>query len=88
MFEDQFEEATEVAIIKIQSKINVTYDDAILLGSCIAHAYFEIEGDAMILANKFDLDDYELAALTKDKKFFEKTYNGFCEDKYVTYYGV
>lgn len=87
MFADQFEEHLEMAIIKIQSKINVTYEDAVLLGSCIAHAYFEIEGDAVILANNFDLEEYEIAALTKDKTFFDKKYNEFCEDKFLAYYG-
>lgn len=86
MFSDNFDEVAEMAIIKIQSKINVTYQDAILLGSCIAHAYFEIEGDAMILANKFDLEEFELAALTKDKEFFHKKYEEMCRDRYLSAY--
>jgi len=87
MFAERFDEVTEIAIIKIQSKIKVTYQDAILIGSCIAHAYFEIEGDAMTLANRFDLQEYELAALTKDKSFFHKKYDECVRDNFLAYAG-
>lgn len=84
MFDEKFDEYFEIAIIKIQSKINVHYDDAVLLGNCIAHAYFDIEGDAMILANRFDLYEHELAALTGNKEFFYKKYNEFIVHRFVS----
>jgi hypothetical protein len=84
MFEDRFDDDFEMAIIKIQQGINVAYDDAILLGNCIAHAYFEIEGDAMILANKFDLTIPELAALTGNKGFYQKESEEYYVNKFVS----
>jgi hypothetical protein len=72
MFAEKFEEDFEMAVIKIQQFVKVDYKEASLLGSCIAHAYFEVEGDAVELANKFDLRQYELAALTKNKNLYQK----------------
>ncbi len=77
----------ESAIDKIRKKISVTYQDAELIGHCIAHTYFEIEGDADILVSKFDLDEVELSALTKDEKFFMQKYEEKVQENYLAYYG-
>lgn len=86
MFAEKFDEHLEVAVIKIQNVVNIHYQEALQLGYCIAYAYFEIEGDAMILSHKFGLFEYELAALTRDKKFYQKKYDEYVENGFISYH--
>ena len=87
MYAEKFDETLEWAVIKIQQKIDVRYDEALLLGHCIAHTYFEIKGDAALLAERFNLSEVELAALTRDKDFYHKINEQDSEHRYIMAFG-
>ena len=87
MRDNNYDEVLELAVIKIQAQVKVRYDDALMLGKCIAYAYFEIEGDAAILAEKFNLSEVDLAALTRDTEFYNKKVEEDLENRFLAYYG-
>lgn len=67
-----FEKYEESGVEKIQKNLSISYKDAILLGQCIAHAYFDAE--MKDLANKYDLSECELAALANNESLFSELY--------------
>jgi hypothetical protein len=77
----------ELAIEKIKTNVSENIPDhlAWLLGHCIAHTHFDVEGCGSIVADKCQLCDLELAALLDDDEIFKKKYQEYQYDQATMY---